>query len=174
MGLFSYFRDRRERESALSNSDQSEIEAALASAQAQAQAQPVQQGEVSGLEALGMLAAMFGQSKDMQAQGVDLSALQEGLNSQNITVDSQVIDMRGSGLREEIMGVIAAHGIDTNQQGQEITASEDMQKDIMAVLEKAGLNIDPSQFPTGMPATSAEPEEPMDPNVPQIRNPFER
>ena len=82
--------------------------------------------------------------------------------------------MRGSGLREEIMGVIAAHGIDTNQQGQQINASEDMQKDIMAVLEKAGLNIDPSQFPTGMPASSAEPEEPMDPNVPQIRNPLDR
>ena len=174
MGLFSYFRDRRERESALSTSDENEIEAALASAQAQAQGQPVQQGEVSGLEALGMLAAMFGQAKDMQGQDIDLAALQEGMNSQNITVDSQVIDMRGSGLRDEIMGVIAAHGIDTNQQGQQINASEDMQKDIMAVLERAGLNIDPSQFPMGMPATSAEPEEPMDPNVPQIRNPLDR
>ena len=118
-----------------------------------------------------MLAAMFGQAKDMQGQGVDLSALQEGMNSQNITVDSQVIDMRGSGLREEIMGVIAAHGIDTNQQGQQINASEDMQKDIMAVLEKAGLNIDPSQFPTGMPAASAEPEEPIGPERPPDQEP---
>jgi hypothetical protein len=57
---------------------------------------------------------------------------------------TQTLDLRGSGLREEIMGIMKQHGIDpaAGTAGQSIDASGygDMQKQILALLAEHGVD----------------------------------
>lgn len=171
MGLFSFFRNRRANEIALSSPEQqAAIEQAMAQAQAwqasagtQTQAQFTQVEGVGGLSGLGALISQLH------------AAQQAGLNVES---SNQVIDMRGTGLREEILGVIAAHGIDAGKPGEiDASSSDGLQQDIMAVLARNGIDV--NQAAMGMPFAivdppAKEPDEPIDPTVPQIRNPLDR
>ncbi len=171
MGIFSYFRNRQARESALgSPEEQAAIEQAVAQAQAQSAQLQAEHAQVTHGEAVGGLAGLgvlFSQLQAAQQAGV------------SVETSSQMIDLRGSDLREEILGVIAAHGIDASQDGQTIDASsaEGLQSDILAVLSRAGIDVNAAA--AGMPfaivdppGEAGDPPEPIDPTVPQIRNPL--
>ena len=65
--------------------------------------------------------------------------------------EPQVIDMRGSGLREEIMGIMSQHGIDPEAgtaSNVDAGAYGDMQQQILAALAKHG--IDPGASGTSI------------------------
>jgi hypothetical protein len=131
VGLFDFFKKRRERESAIPE------------AQLEGVDQPVVGQQVQGAEQL--------------PGGLDLSQLgpmiQSAIEQGNVTIEqgpSQTIDMRGSGLREEILGIMKQHGIDAEGGSQEsINAGDypDMQRQILEALAKHGVNIDGSQPP---------------------------
>jgi hypothetical protein len=170
MGIFSFFRTRSASESAmLTAQQQAAIDEAMTQAQSQSQGQMpagwTQPTPGEGPGALAGIGMLISQLQAMQTAGLD------------IETNSQVVDLRGTDVKQEIMGVIAAHGIDPTKEGQEIDASTapQLQNDILAVLSRAGLDMSAAGFP--IPDRSAgpkEPEEPLDPSVPQIRNPFDR
>ena len=178
MGIFNFFRNRRARETALQSPEQ---QAAIQQALAQAQVQAAQAGHLGGQPGpAGQVPAAQGEGMGALAGlGVLLSQLSAAQQA-GVSVESsnQVIDMRGSGLREEILGVIAAHGIDPNQSGEVDASSADgLQQDILAVLARSGIDV--SAATAGMPFAVVHPPEdgsepePLDPTVPQIRNPFD-
>jgi hypothetical protein len=129
MGIFDFFRKRRERESAIPDAELEGMD------------QPVVGQQLEGAEQL--------------PGGMDLSQLgpmiQSAIEQGNVTIEqgpSQTIDMRGSGLREEILGIMKNHGLDPEKSG-EINAGDygDMQKQILEALSKHGVNVDGSQQP---------------------------
>jgi hypothetical protein len=144
MGFFSR---RRKRESAIPES----TDATLGSF-AKAEGQPVVGQQVgggqptfdaeglSGLDGLKMLAQLGPMIQQAMASG----------NVQVFQGQPEVLDMRGTGLREEILEIMSQHGIDPASAGanQDIDASAygDMQQQIMEALAKHG--VDPS---TGNP-----------------------
>jgi hypothetical protein len=132
MGLFDFFKRRRERESAVPEAELDAMEQ-----------QPVVGQQVEGAQEL--------------PGGLDLSQLgsmiQSAIEQGNVTIEqgpSQTIDMRGTGLREEILGIMQQHGINADaESGESINAGDypDMQKQILEALSKHGVNIDGSQPP---------------------------
>ena len=166
MGIFSFFSNRRATESALGAAEQQEaIEQALAHANAHPGISTGPGMQVTQTESVGGLAAL----------GVLFSQLQAAKDA-GVTVEttSQVIDLRGTDLRGDILEVIAAHGLDAGRPGQAIDASSaaGLQSEILAVLAQAGINVGGSGMPTGMPAPPEPAAEPIDPSEPQIRNPL--
>lgn len=135
MGLFDFFRNRRERESALR---QAEAEAELGGF-ANAEGQEVVGQQVSGTPGL------EGGQVDLSQLG---SMIQSAIEHGNVTIErgpSQTIDMRGTGLREEILGIMKQHGLDPEGgASMNVNAGDygDMQKQIMEALSKHGVNID--------------------------------
>jgi hypothetical protein len=130
VGLFDFFKRRRERESAI---PEAELDAR--------EQQPVVGQQIEGAQQL--------------PEGMDLSQLgsmiQSAIEQGNVTIEqgpSQTIDMRGTGLREEILGIMKDHGLDPDTSG-EVNAGDygDMQKQILEALSKHGVNIDGSQPP---------------------------
>jgi len=78
--------------------------------------------------------------------GAVLGLVQQAWQSGNVEVrqgESQVIDLRGSGLREQIIGALEQYGIDPNAQGQQIDAGNvpGLQEQIMRALEDAGVDV---------------------------------
>jgi hypothetical protein len=127
VGIFSFFSRRRERESALHQAEQDA-----------GAGQPVVGRQVGDAQAF--------------ADGqIDLSNLgsmiQSAIDSGNVTIEqgpSQTIDMRGSGLREEIFEIMRQHGIDPESgTASNVDASDygDMQRQILEALSKHGLNF---------------------------------
>lgn len=139
MGLFDFFKRRRERESAIPGESPESL-----TRQLKGDAEPV--GEPIG--------RAFPQASE---QSVDLTAatdlagimamMQQAFESGNIQVtqgDSQVIDLRGSGLRDQIAGALEQHGIDPEAaQGSEINAGDvpGLQEQIMQALQEAGVDV---------------------------------
>jgi hypothetical protein len=133
VGLFDFFRGRRRRESAL---EQAEAELGTF-------ANPEDQ-QVVGRQVSGAPGAVGAQ--------VDLSQLgpmiQDAIDQGNVTIEqgpSQTIDMRGSGLREEIFQIMRQHGLDP-EGGASVNVDAgdygDMQKQIMEALSEHGVNFD--------------------------------
>ncbi len=96
-----------------------------------------------------------------QIQGMDVGdtlkmltqlgpAIQAAIASGNVQItqgEPQVLDMRGSGLREEILGIMGQHGIDPSSGTQsEIDASAygNMQQQILEALSKHGISPHPA------------------------------
>lgn len=157
MGLGDFFRRRAQRERAI---PESASEPALGSF-ASAEGQPVigkqvgggsgpagldeLPGVFEGLSALTQLGPMIGQA---MAQG-GFRQNPDGsfeLDAANVHIVQQpAIDATGSGLREEILEIMSAHGIDPEGgSGTEVDASTipAMQQQILAALAKHG--IDPN------------------------------
>ncbi len=136
MGLFDFFKRRRERESAVQLSAGTEpvVGQQVGGGEFDVSSLNLQgPGTLEGLEALAQLGPM----------------IQKAIAEGNVTIEqgeSQAIDMRGTGLREEIMGIMSQHDIDpqTASAGENIDASAygDMQKQILDALAKRG--IDPN------------------------------
>src|SRR4051794_32887655 len=146
--MFDFFKSRRAKESALPVS--SEVEAptkqlgSFASAEGQEGVGKQVAGapgfDVQGLNAADGL-AMLSQLGPM---------IQQAMKTGNVQVSQmppQVIDMRGTGLREEILGIMGQHGISTDgSSGESVNASDygDMQKQIAEALEKHGVPTGPT------------------------------
>jgi hypothetical protein len=144
VGLFDFFRRRRERESAV----QLDSPSAALGASAGGETQPVVGSQVGGgtpqasidLQGLGMMdgLAMLSQLGPM---------IQQAIEQGNVTVTqsgSQTIDARGTDLGEEIKGIMREHGIDPDgaQAGQSLNAADfqDMQQQILGALAKHGID----------------------------------
>ncbi len=73
-------------------------------------------------------------------------AIEQAIAEGNVQIEqggSQTIDMRGTGLREEIVGIMQQHGIDPESgSAQNVGASAygDMQQQILAALAKHGID----------------------------------
>jgi hypothetical protein len=133
VGLFDFFRGRRRRESAL---EQAEAEL----------------GTFANPEDQQVVGRQMSQAPGAAGAQVDLSQLgsmiQGAIDRGDVTIEqgpSQTIDMRGSGLREEVFGIMRQHGIDPEGgTSMNVNAGDygDMQKQIMEALSKHGVNID--------------------------------
>jgi hypothetical protein len=146
VGLFDFFKRRRERESAVQLGGSSEAAGSFGDGQGQ----PVVGSQVGGgtpqasidLQGLGMMdgLAMLSQLGPM---------IQQAMEQGNVTVTqsgSQAIDARGTDLGEEIKGIMREHGIDPDgaQAGQSLNPADfgNMQQQILDALAKHG--IDPN------------------------------
>jgi hypothetical protein len=144
VGLFSFFKNRRAKESAV---PPSEALGSFADPDDQAvvgrqvggggDAQPVP-GGADGLAALTQLGPM----------------IQRAIAEGNVQIEhgpSQTIDMRGTGLREEILGIMQQHGIDAESgtaQSVDASAYGDMQRQLLEALARHG--IDPGASGTSL------------------------
>jgi hypothetical protein len=131
VGLGDFFRRRRERESAI----------------------PPSATAAEPSEALGSFASPEGQP--VVGRQVDLGQTIENAIAQgNVQIEhggSQTIDMRGTGLREEILEIMRQHGIDAESgavESVDASAYGDMQQQILAALARHG--IDPGASGTGI------------------------
>jgi hypothetical protein len=139
VGLFDFFKRRRERESAIPASSPESLTRQL-KGDGEPIGQPVSQAFPQASQ----------QSVDLTA-ATDLAGImammQQAFESGNIQVtqgESQVIDLRGSGLRDQIMGALEQHGIDPQAaQGAEIDADDvpGLQEQIMQALQDAGVDL---------------------------------
>ncbi len=112
MGLFDFFKRRRDRESAIPGGTSEPL-----TRQLKGDGKPI--GQPVG------------------------QAFQSG-NFQVTQGESQVIDLRGSGLRDEILGALQQHGIDPDAApGAQINAGDvpGLQEQIMQALEDAGIDV---------------------------------
>ena len=144
MGLFDFFKSRREKESALQPSEIESAPGTFANPEGQ-QVVGTQVPGTSGIEVQGMSAAdglaMLSQLGPM---------IQQAMKTGNVQISQmppQVIDMRGTGLREEILGIMGQHGISTDgSSGETVNAADygEMQKQIAEALEKHGVPTAPT------------------------------
>lgn len=161
MGFFSR---RRKRESTIP--DSATGPAALGSF-ANPEGQPVVGQQVGGgAPELGALSGMDGLAMLTQIGPMIQQAIASG-NVQISQGEPQVLDMRGTGLREEIMEIMSQHGVDPEKgvvHGGDASGYMEMQQQIMAALAKHGINtgggstinVQPGQTPPGV-----EPGEPQ-------------
>jgi hypothetical protein len=139
VGLFDFFRRRRERESAIPRDSPESL-----TRQLKGDGEPV--GEPIGQA----FSQATPQSVDLTA-ATDLAGImammQKAFQSGDIQVtqgESRVIDLRGSGLRDEIVGALEQYGIDPSaSQGGEINAGDvpGLQEKIMQALQDAGVDV---------------------------------
>jgi hypothetical protein len=134
VGLFDFFKRRREHESPLGNLSDA-VDEPSASIGERAAVQP---------------AAQAGDLGEMIKQ-----AVQQG----NVQQSSQTIDMQGSGLREEIVEIMKRHGIDpeTGATTGQIDAASmpGMQEEMLEALRRRGLD---AGGPGGLQLGGTEPE----------------
>jgi hypothetical protein len=130
--------------------------------------------EIHGLGDLGKVISQLHQLKDAGAQaGTQFQA------------QGQVLDLRNSGTnaRNEVMEVLKQHGVDPNGGGGMPKDPMTLQRDIMAALQRSGIDLSAYGMPTPpgdwqgqapgtLPAGSEVP--PIDPNDPDsgIRDPL--
>ena len=146
MGLFDFFKNRRDRESAIPEPDPPAMPSGSGEAQPVVGQQVGGGGEfaggtfsVQGVEGMAAGMALLQQLGPM---------IQKAIKDGNVTIEqgpTQTIDMRGSGLREEILGIMKQNGIDPEgHHGENINAADygNMQQQIMAALAKHG--VDPN------------------------------
>ncbi len=140
MGFFSR---RRQRESAV---PESANEQALGSF-ANPEGQEVVGQQVGGGQPGAIDLQSMGLTDGLAALSQLGPAIQQAIASGNVQITQgqpEVIDMRGSGLREEIMGIMSEHGIDpeagTANQNVDAGAYGDMQQQILAALAKHGID----------------------------------
>ena len=135
MGLGDLFKRRAQRESAI---QPSAPDAGPLGEFASAEGQPVVGKQVGGGEPqlsveLNDLPGMLEGFKALSALGA--VQIEQG--------QSQTIDMRGSGLREEILGIMREHGIDAESGSAEAvdaSAMPEMQQQILEALARHGIN----------------------------------
>ena len=147
MGLFDFFKRRREQESALHLPDSgSESLGSFTKDEGVVGKQVGGGGEFSTSSV--NIQGVAGMAEGLEALSQIGPMIQKAMAEGNVTIEqgpSQTIDMRGSGLREEIMGIMKEHGIDAEAgTADNVQASDygDMQQQILAALAKHG--IDPN------------------------------
>ena len=160
MGLGDLFRRRRERESAIppSSTDSQEL-GSFASTEGQpvvgqqigggAPGMSANLGDLPGmLESMQSLASLGPMIQQAMAQG-NVQQNPDGsieIEAGNVHIEQdapQTIDMQGTGLRDEILGIMQQHGIDPEStSGQQVDASAmpAMQQQILEALGKYGID----------------------------------
>lgn len=167
MGLFDFFKGRRADEDALAQAR--EVEPA---------ADPQALGSFAAFDGQNVVGKQVASPANIDVQGMSAAdglallsqlgpMIQQAMATGNVQIttgDPQVLDLRGTGLREEIMGIMSQHGIDPESGTAESTVNAgdygDMQKQILEALAKHGV-------PTGFepqagfePPTGLEPPQP--------------
>jgi hypothetical protein len=137
--MFDYFTRRRRRESAIPGGTPESLTRQL-KGDGEPIGQPVGQPFPPAAESAPEITA----ATDLA--GI-VSMVQQAFKTGDIQVtqgESQVIDLRGSGLRDQIIGALEQHGIDTGAQGAQIDASSvpGLQEQIMQALKDAGVEVE--------------------------------
>jgi hypothetical protein len=114
MGLRDLFRRRHDSEKAIPDPESPEF-----------------QQQVAGSELPGSSGAVGVESD--QWKSVDIAHPEGG----------GVLDLRGSGAREEVVAALKRHGVDPDQKGQTIntSATPELQQEILEILKKRGLDL---------------------------------
>ena len=139
MGLFDFLTRRREQESAIPPSE-TEVGPSLPSFAAsgdQVVGEQVAGAEATTLTGVDTLASIGG----LEGLG---ALVQQAAAQGNIEVTQSSIDLRGSGLREEIVGIMRQHGIDPESgSGASVDASAygHMQQQMLEALQRHGLDL---------------------------------
>lgn len=122
MGLFDFFKGRRDRETpfpeGMSVGD-------------------TPQTDATGGGDLAQLGEQFGNLGNLGEQ------IQQAFKQGNVTVtegESNVLDLRGSGARDEILEVLREHGVAAEKGDQVNVTDADLQQKIFGVLAKHGLD----------------------------------
>lgn len=155
MGLGDFFRRRRERESAIPQGSSPGSGEALGSF-ARTEGQPVvgEQVGVASYDAAEIQGGIPGMADSLAALAQLGPLFQQAMLQGNVQIqhgDAQTIDMRGTGLREEIIGIMRAHGIDPDTgsaQAVDTSAYGDMQQQMLDALARHG--IDPGASGTSI------------------------
>jgi hypothetical protein len=153
MGLFDFFKNRREKESAVQLSD---AESTSLGSFANPDGQEVVGSQVPGSASIDVQGLSAADGLAMLSQLGPM--IQQAMATGNVQIsqgEPQVLDLRGTGLREEIMGIMSQHGIDPEtgvNSGENVNAAnyEGMQQQILEALSKHGV-------PTGFEPPSVEP-----------------
>ena len=147
MGLFDFFKRRRDRERAVPSAESgSQSLGSFADGDGPVVGQQVGgAGEFSSASV--NIEGVAGMAQGLEALAQLGPMIQKAVAEGNVTIEqgpSQTIYMRGSGLREEILGIMRQHGIDPEGQSQDLDVADygTMQQQILEVLAKHG--IDPS------------------------------
>jgi uncharacterized phage infection (PIP) family protein YhgE len=148
MGLFDFFKGRRAKESAIPVSTEVESQTQQLGSFASPEGQQVVGSQVPGAPGVEVqgLSAADGLAMLSQLGPMIQQAMKTG-NVQISQMPPQVIDMRGTGLREEILGIMGQHGISTDgSSGQTVNTADygEMQKQIAQALEKHGVPTAPT------------------------------
>ena len=122
---------------------------------ASAEGQPVVGGQVGGAEfSSAEIQGIPGTADGLAALAQFGPMIQKAIAEGNVQIehgDSQTIDMRGTGLREEIIGIMQQHGIDPDAGAAanvDASAYGDMQQQLLEALAKHG--IDPGASGTSV------------------------
>ena len=155
MGLFDFFKGRRADEDALANAREVEP-----------MAEPTTLGSFAGSEDQAVVGQQVpGTTTSVDVQGMSAAdglamlsqlgpMIQQAMATGNVQItqgEPQVLDLRGTGLREEIMGIMSQHGIDPDTGASDATVNAadygDMQKQILEALSKHGIStgLEPPQ-----------------------------
>lgn len=148
MGMFSFFKGRRERESALPPSSNLSEPGEQLGSFANPEGQPVVGKQVGGAGDFGSVAGMGG----LEALAQLGPMIQQAIATGNVQIQQgtpQEIDLRGNGdLREQILGIMQQHGIDA--EGGTATGPidagsyGDMQRQILEALSQHGVDFGPA------------------------------
>ena len=150
MGLFDFFRSRRERESALPDGSQMSIgEPAKTSAEGAVTGQP-DLSELGDLDKLGGLGEMIQQAA---AQGnLSVEVNEEPMQVMNL-------QSQGDELRKAILDTLRQHGIDADKGDQVQVTDPDVQQAIFTTLAQHGLDVDQMQGGSALGAAGQSTEE---------------
>jgi hypothetical protein len=148
MGMFDIFKGRRAKESAIPVSTEVESQTQQLGSFASAEGQEVVGKQVPGAPGFDVQGMSAADGLAMLSQLGPM--IQQAMKTGNVQVSQmppQVIDMRGTGLREEILGIMGQHGISTDGSSGETVNTADygaMQKQIAEALEKHGVPTAPT------------------------------
>jgi protein-tyrosine-phosphatase len=145
VGIFDFFKRRRQRESAIPAPSETRSAGGAADPD-----QPVVGQQFSGAPAPGPIGA--GGGIDVSSLG-GLAGLAEAMKQAaaqgdaQVTQSSQTLDLRGTGLREEIVEIMKRHGIDPDSgsaQACKINAASmpAMQAEMLEALKRHGIDTD--------------------------------
>ena len=147
--MFGFFKNRKERESALPPSEPVESPDRALGSFAGSEGKPVVGRQVGGggfdpSSAESGLGAADGLAALAQLGPMIQKAITEG-NVQIVHGPAQTVDLRGTGLREQILGIMQEHGIDA-EAGTGATSVDaadygEMQRQILDALSNHGVDL---------------------------------
>lgn len=150
MGLFDLFKGKRDDEDALSAMRAGSDSSLASPDQVMAAGGLAEVNVADDIPNIGVALAAIEGNPWLRMFGLDekiIEAVKAG-NVQISQMPTQTIDMRGSGAREQVLGVLGEHGIDAHaaEGGGQIDISDnaELQQQILGVLEQFGIDPTPA------------------------------